>query len=38
MIIGQEYEGFMMKLKDLKLSTQENVIKQVNETFECYDP
>ena len=36
-IIGQEYEWFMMELENLKLSIQENVIKQVNETIEYYD-
>ena len=31
-IIGQGYERFIMELEDLTLSSQENVIKQVNET------
>ena len=32
-IIGQGYERFMMELEDLTFSSQENVIKQVNETI-----
>ena len=36
-IIGQEYEGFMMELEDLKLCIQENIIKQVNEKIKCHD-
>ena len=36
-IIGREYEGFMMELEDLKLCIQENVIKQDNETTKWHD-
>ena len=36
-IIGQDYEGFMMELEDLKFCIQENVIKQVNKEIKCHD-
>ena len=36
--IGQDYEGIMIELDDLTLCIQEDVIKQVIETFKYYDP
>ena len=36
LIIGQVYERFMMRLKDLKLCIQVNAIKQVIEVTKCY--
>ena len=36
-IIGQEYEGFMMELEDLDVCIQESIIKQDNKTIKCYD-
>ena len=35
MIVDQVYEGFIVELKDLKLSKQEKIIKQVNEAIKC---
>ena len=37
MIVDQVYEGFTVELKDLKLSKQEKIIKQVNDAIECID-
>ena len=36
MIVDQVYEGFIVELKDLKLSKQEKIIKQVIEAIKCF--